>query len=58
MQKEETPYGVPSFSLRPFLQQHQDHAVDRAGKRAEHDDGSCYREHLGRHAGDEALWLC
>ena len=59
MQKEETPYGVPSFlPCGLFLQQHQNHAVDHAGKRAEHDDGSCHREHLGGHAGDEALWLC
>ena len=46
--------------VRPLCQaeQHQDHAVDDAGQGAEDDDRPGDDEHLGRHAGDEALWLC
>ena len=41
-----------------FSQQHQNNAVHNARERAEHDDWPRDDEHLRRHAGDEALWLC
>lgn len=41
-----------------FSQQHQDNAVHDARERAEHDDRPRDDEHLRRHTGDEALWLC
>ena len=40
------------FSPRRSFQQHQDHAVDHRCQCPEDD------EHLRRHAGDDALWLC
>ena len=49
---------IPGAGLFFLLQQHQSHAVDHAGKGPEHDDRACDLEHLRRHAGDEALWLC
>lgn len=41
-----------------FSQQHQNNAVHNARERAEHDDWPRDDEHLRRHTGDEALWLC
>lgn len=38
--------------------QHQHHAVHDARERAEHDHRPRDDEHLRRHAGDDALWLC
>ena len=46
------------FSPRRSFQQHQDHAVYDARERTEDDDRTRDDEHLRRHAGDEALWLC
>ena len=41
-----------------FSQQHQNNAVHDACERAEHDDRPRDDEHLCRHAGHKALWLC
>ena len=41
-----------------LTEQHQYNAVDHRRQGAEDDDGSRDLEHLGGHAGDEALWLC
>jgi len=36
----------------------ENHPVDHRGQCSEDNDRSCHQEHLGGHAGDEALWLC
>lgn len=47
-----------AVALLFFSQQHQNNAVHDARERAEHDDRPRDDEHLRRHTGDEALWLC
>lgn len=39
-------------------EQAEDHPVEGPGQGAEDDDRPRHGEHLGRHAGDEPLWLC
>ena len=50
-------FNIPAAASNS-LQQHQNHAVDHRCKRPEHNHRPRHGEHLGRHAGDESLWLC